>query len=40
MFVTQDAGLEQVGKLRLVAVKQKTEVKTGVKRTFYAYEAA
>jgi hypothetical protein len=36
LLVTQ----EQTGSLRLVARKQKTEVKTGVARTFYAYEIA
>jgi hypothetical protein len=45
LFVSQDAGLEgaiggpvTVGQLRRVVEKQKTEVKTGVKRVFYAYE--
>jgi len=38
VFITQDAGLERGSKLCLRATKQKTEVKTGTMRRFYAYE--
>ena len=40
VFVTQDAGLDRGDKLRLMATKEKIEVRTGMERTFYAYEAA
>jgi hypothetical protein len=41
IFVTQDAELENEhprGKLRLTAIKKKTEVKTGIEHAFFAYE--
>ena len=40
VFTTQEAGLEQKAKLHLAVTKEKTEVKTQIKRRFYVYEVA
>jgi hypothetical protein len=38
VFVTQDVGLDRGGELHFLVTKKKIEIRTGVERTFYAYE--